>query len=86
MAKDRDEEKEKWEKDWEKKWEGKWGKKKWHRGTSGAFGFFYFVTFIGTATYYLHQTVGFWPGVLDILKAIVWPAFLIYKVFTLLGM
>jgi hypothetical protein len=40
--------------------------------------------FIGAAIYYIQHAHGFWPVILGILKAIVWPAFLIYKVFTLL--
>jgi len=53
---------------------------------SGGFmgGGFYFLSFIGAAIYYLQNSSGFWMGVLAILKALVWPAMLIYKVFTLL--
>jgi len=61
-------------------------KRKWHRGGGGAFGFFGFVAFIGVAVYYVQQVSGFWPIVLAILKAIVWPAFLLHKVFTMLHM
>ena len=39
----------------------------------------YFLGFIGAAVYYLQQSTGFWNGVLGILKALVWPAFLVYK-------
>lgn len=42
-------------------------------------GCFYFLGFIGSAIYYLQQSAGFWNGVLGILKAIVWPVFLVYK-------
>jgi len=34
---------------------------------------------IGAAVYYIQQATGFWMGVLGILKALVWPAFLVYK-------
>lgn len=34
---------------------------------------------IGAAVYYLHITYGFWPSVVALLKALVWPAFLVYK-------
>lgn len=85
MAKEDD--KEKWEKEWEEKWGKKWDKKKWRGPYRGGFGGgFYFLVFIGTAVYYVQQSVGFWPGVLGVLKACVWPALLGYKVFTLLGM
>jgi hypothetical protein len=39
----------------------------------------YFLGFIGSAVYYLQQSTTFWTGVVAILKAIVWPAFLVYK-------
>jgi len=39
----------------------------------------YFLGFIGAAVYYLQTATSFWVGVLGILKAIVWPAFLVYK-------
>lgn len=39
----------------------------------------YFLGFIGAAVYYIQQSTTFWTGVLAILKAIVWPAFLVYK-------
>jgi len=50
------------------------------------FGGFYGLAFVGVAIYYIAQADGFWIGVLGLLKAIVWPAFLMYKVFTMLGM
>lgn len=40
---------------------------------------------IGAAVYFISQAVGFWMGVLGFLKAIVWPAFLVYKAFEYLG-
>ena len=46
-------------------------------------GSFYFLGFVGAAVYYLLTATGFWMGVLGILKAIVWPAML---VFHLLGL
>ena len=39
----------------------------------------YFIGFIGAVVYYLQQSATFWTGVLGILKALVWPAFLVYK-------
>ena len=33
---------------------------------------------IGAAVYYLHTTTGFWPSVVALLKALVWPAYLVY--------
>jgi hypothetical protein len=39
----------------------------------------YGLGFIGAAIYYIQQAAGFWEGVLGVLKAIVWPAFVVYK-------
>jgi hypothetical protein len=33
---------------------------------------------IGAAIYFIVQATGFWMGVLGILKAIIWPVFLVY--------
>lgn len=60
--------------------------KGWKHGHSAGLGGVYFLSLVGAAVYYVQQTSGFWPGVLGILKAIVWPAMLIYKVFTFLQM
>ncbi len=43
----------------------------------------YFLGFIGAAVYYIQQAPTFWYGVLGVLKAAVWPAFLVYKLFGL---
>jgi hypothetical protein len=34
---------------------------------------------IGAAVYYISNATGFWMGVLGFLKAIVWPALLVYE-------
>ena len=34
---------------------------------------------IGAAIYYISHAASFWPGVLGFLKALVWPAFLVYE-------
>ncbi|RPH94576.1 hypothetical protein EHM69_07020 [candidate division KSB1 bacterium] len=52
----------------------------------GAFGGIYGFAFIGAAVYYIQHSAGFWEGVLGVLKAIVWPAFVLYKVFEMLKM
>ncbi|MCK9596836.1 hypothetical protein M0R19_06625 [Candidatus Pacearchaeota archaeon] len=39
----------------------------------------YFIGMIGAAVYYIQQSNSFWQGVLGILKSLVWPAFLVYK-------
>ena len=51
-------------------------KKMMHKGSSHGI---WFLGFIGALVYYLHIHSGtFWLVVLAILKAIVWPAFLVY--------
>ena len=44
----------------------------------------FFVTFIGAAVYFVQHSDGFGGFILAILKAAVWPAFLIHRVFELL--
>lgn len=46
----------------------------------------YGLGFIGAAIYYISTATGFWNGVLGFLKAIVWPAFLVYNVMKHLGL
>ena len=58
----------------------KWGHHHRHAGGGGAV---YGLGFIGALVFFLQHATSFWMGVLGILKAIVWPALLIYK---LLGM
>jgi len=40
---------------------------------------------IGAAVYYISMATGFWIGVLGFLKALVWPAFLVYEALKVLG-
>jgi len=42
--------------------------------------------FLGAAIYFIQHAAGFWMGVLGFLKAIVWPAFLVYKLLEFLKM
>ncbi len=46
----------------------------------------YGLALIGAAVYYIQQSHTFWEGVLGILKAIVWPAMLMYKLLEFLKM
>jgi hypothetical protein len=43
-------------------------------GAGGA----YFLGMIGAAVYYLHNSYGFWSSIGALLKALVWPAFVVY--------
>ncbi|MFZ2070974.1 MAG: hypothetical protein WAV32_05170 [Halobacteriota archaeon] len=46
----------------------------------------YGLGFIGAAVYFIGQATTFWMGVLGFLKAIVWPAFLVYGLLKFLEM
>lgn len=48
-------------------------------------GAIYGLGFIGAAIYYIQAATGFWMGVLGVLKAIVWPAFLVYELLRWFG-
>ncbi|MFH1134096.1 MAG: hypothetical protein V1735_06405 [Nanoarchaeota archaeon] len=46
----------------------------------------YCLGFVGAAVYYISTATGFWNGVWGVLKAIVWPAFMVFHLFKLLGL
>lgn len=46
--------------------------------SSAGSGAVYGLGFIGAAVFYLKAATTFWAGVVGLLKAIVWPAFLVY--------
>jgi uncharacterized membrane protein len=50
--------------------------------SGGAYG----LGFVGAAVYFIGHAAGFWAGVLGLLKAIVWPAFVVYALMQHLGM
>ena len=45
----------------------------------------YCLGLIGAAVYYIAAATGFWVGVLGVLKALVWPVFLVHGLLTLIG-
>ena len=49
-------------------------------------GFVYVAGAIGALVYYLQQATTVWEGVIGLIKAIVWPGLLIYKLLGFLGM
>lgn len=51
----------------------------------GSGGAVYGLGFIGAVVYYVSQATTFWGGVLGVLKAIVWPVFLVYGLLKSLG-
>jgi hypothetical protein len=58
------------------------GSKARHAGGGNAV---YGLGLIGALVYYIQAADGFWAGVLGILKALVWPAFVIYDLLKFLA-
>lgn len=54
--------------------------KKWAKGSmkGGGGSPIYFLGFIGSAVYYLHVSYGFGSSIVALLKALIWPAFLVF--------
>jgi len=52
---------------------------------NGPAGAIYGLGLVGAAIYYISIATGFWVGVLGVLKAIVWPVFLVYELLRFLG-
>jgi hypothetical protein len=65
-------------------WRGEGGdeKMKCHGGGSAVYG----LGLVGAAVYYLQQASGLGEGVVGVLKALVWPGFLVYEAMKGLGM
>jgi hypothetical protein len=55
----------------------------WHGGCGGAL---YGLGFIGALIYYISSATSFGMGVLGVLKALVWPAFLVFELLKYLRM
>ena len=52
----------------------------------GPWGFFHLLAYVGAAIYFVSKSGGgFWEVILGLLKAIVWPAYLIYHALSALG-
>lgn len=54
------------------------GSSKWSSG-KGMCDAVYGMGFVGAVIYFIQQADSFWVGVLGVLKALVWPAILIYR-------
>lgn len=65
--------------------EKKQAKAKNMSGGNHSWGGAYFLGMIGAAIYYIQQSDTFWGIVLALLKALVWPAFLVYHLLKLAG-
>ncbi len=46
----------------------------------------YGLGFLGALVYYILHATSFWMGIIGVLKALVWPALLVYKAFEFLKM
>lgn len=46
----------------------------------------YCLGMIGAAVYYISTATGFWGGVVGFLKALVWPAYMVYELLKFLAM
>lgn len=53
--------------------------------SKGGSGLVYCLGPIGAAVYYIQQAEGFTQGVVGFLKALVWPAFLVFELLRSLG-
>ncbi len=62
------------------------GKHKWHKHGHQSSGALYCLGVIGAAVYYIQLAPTFWAGFIGVLKALVWPAFLVYNLLGYLGM
>lgn len=49
-------------------------------------GCMYFLGFLGAAIYNISVATGFWVGVWGVIKALVWPAFLVFELMKFIGM
>lgn len=54
-------------------------------GNAGGGDAVYAFGIIGALVYYVQQAEGFWPIVIAILKALVWPAFVVYDLLKFLS-
>ena len=54
------------------------------RNTAQANNVIYCLGIIGAAVFFIGKATSFWMGVLGILKALVWPAILVYEAFNFL--
>jgi len=50
-----------------------------HGGNHNASGAVYGLGFIGAAVYFIGHSESFWMGVLGFIKALVWPAIVVFK-------
>jgi hypothetical protein len=61
------------------------GKKRTMQNNPGGFGGAYFLGMIGSAVYWIQVADGFWSVIWALIKALVWPGFLVYDVLKYIG-
>ena len=61
------------------------GRRAWANRSTGGGNAVYGLGLIGALVYYIQQADGFWSVILGILKAIVWPAFVVYDLLKFLA-
>ena len=52
---------------------------------AGCGGCAYFLGFVGALIYYISTATGFWIGVWGVIKALLWPAFIVFELLKFLG-
>jgi len=57
----------------------------WNVNNKSCGGCAYILGFIGAAVYYVSTATGIWGGIVGVLKAIVWPAFLVHGLLKFIG-
>ncbi|CAN5484395.1 hypothetical protein BH10BAC6_BH10BAC6_16970 [soil metagenome] len=50
----------------------------------GMWGLVWFLATVGAAIYFMQQATGFGEGIMAIIKALIWPAMIMYKVLQML--
>ena len=61
------------------------GQRQWPRHRAGGGNAVYGLGLIGAMVYYIQHAHGFWAVIVGILKALVWPAFVIYDLLRFLA-
>jgi len=57
-----------------------------NNGAAAGAGAVYGLGFLGAVVYFIQTATGFWDGLLGVLEALVWPAFMVYELAKFLRM
>lgn len=57
-----------------------------NNGAAAGAGAVYGLGFLGALVYFIQTATSFWDGVLGVLEALVWPAFMVYELAKFLKM